>query len=98
MYDITRAKMRVFHAILEHRSVRKAADQLEMSRSLVSRYLTEMEDMIGGRLFDRTATGLMPTDAVPYLLEYARGMEASQEKLLDQMHQLRSLQKGTLIS
>ncbi|AST35392.2 LysR family transcriptional regulator [Ralstonia solanacearum] len=97
MYDITRAKMRVFHAILEHRSVRKAADQLEMSRSLVSRYLTEMEDMIGGRLFDRTATGLMPTDAVPYLLEYARGMEASQEKLLDQMHQLRSLQKGNLL-
>ena len=97
MYDITRAKMRVFHAVLEHRSVRKAAEQLDLSRSLVSKYLTELEEMIGGRLFDRTAVGLIPTDAVPFLLEYARGVEASQEKLLDRMQQIKGLRKGKLL-
>jgi len=97
MYDITRAKMRVFQALLEHQSVRKAADQLDLSRTLVSRYLTELEEMIGERLFDRAATGLMPTDAVPYLLEYARSVEASHEKLLDGVNQLKRLHTGNLL-
>jgi len=97
MYDITRAKMRVFQALLEHKSVRKAAEQLDISRTVVSRYLTELEEMIGERLFDRAATGLMPTDAVPYLLEYARSVEASHERLLDGVNQLKCLHTGNLL-
>ncbi|WP_197339411.1 LysR family transcriptional regulator [Ralstonia solanacearum] len=97
MPDITRAKLRVFHAMLEHRSIRKAAEELEISKSLASKYLAELEEMVGGRLFDRSAGGLVPTDAVPLFLEHTRRVEASQEKMFDEMHQLRRLQKGNLV-
>ncbi|MHA6896366.1 LysR family transcriptional regulator [Ralstonia pseudosolanacearum] len=97
MHDITRAKLRVFHALLEHRSIRKAAEELEISKSVASKYLSELEDIVGGRLFERSAGGLVPTDAVPLLLEYTRSVEASQERMFDEMHQLRRLQKGNLL-
>ncbi|MCK4118453.1 LysR family transcriptional regulator [Ralstonia nicotianae] len=97
MHDITQAKLRVFQAILDHQSLRKAAEELEISKSLASKHLSDLEGMIGSRLFERTVSGLMPTDAVPLLLDYARSVEAAQEHLLDEMQRIRSLQNGNLL-
>jgi len=54
--------IRIFLALFRGRSVRKAADKLEMSHSTVSRHLTDLETSLGAVLFTRSRDGLLPTD------------------------------------
>lgn len=53
----------VFIVIVEQGSMIKAADILGMSRSMVTRYLSEMEDWAGTRLLHRSTRRLGLTDA-----------------------------------
>ncbi|MBV8658892.1 MAG: LysR family transcriptional regulator [Burkholderiales bacterium] len=55
--------MRVFVEVADSGSQTAAADRLEMSRAMVSRYLAEMESWLGARLFQRTTRRLSLTDA-----------------------------------
>lgn len=53
----------VFIAIVEQGSLVKAADRLGMSRSMVTRYLSEMEEWTGSRLLHRSTRRISLTDA-----------------------------------
>jgi len=55
--------MRVFVTVVDLGSQSAAADHLEMSRPVVSRYLAELEDWIGARLMHRTTRKLSLTAA-----------------------------------
>ena len=44
----------VFVSVAEHGSLTQAADQLEMSVAMVSRYLAAIEKWLGARLLHRT--------------------------------------------
>ncbi|MRI31399.1 hypothetical protein EOPP23_00150 [Endozoicomonas sp. OPT23] len=48
-------------ALLEERSVTKAADRLSLSQSAVSKSLSKLRQITGDELFTRTAHGLTPT-------------------------------------
>ncbi|MBB6521830.1 LysR family transcriptional regulator [Pseudoteredinibacter isoporae] len=61
MDRITAAK--VFVAIVERGSMAQASEALDMSRSMVSRYLSEMEDWAGARLLHRTTRKITLSDA-----------------------------------
>ena len=61
MDRITAAK--VFVAITERGSMIAAADALDMSRAMVTRYLAEMEEWAGARLLHRSTRRLSLTDA-----------------------------------
>lgn len=55
-------KMHYFMVIMEHRNFAKAADILCLTRSPLSKVLAEMEDALGGKLFQRKHNKLEPTD------------------------------------
>jgi DNA-binding transcriptional LysR family regulator len=54
-------ELRVFVAVLEHRSFRKAAAAIHLSQPAVTKAIAGLEDMLGVKLFDRTAGGVEPT-------------------------------------
>ena len=53
--------LRVFRAVMIHGSATRAALEVNISQSSVSRTLKEFEAQVGFRLFDRERTGLRPT-------------------------------------
>ena len=55
------SELRVFTAVLEHRSFRKAAAVLHLSQPAVTKAIAGLEDMLGFKLFDRVANGVEPT-------------------------------------
>jgi DNA-binding transcriptional LysR family regulator len=82
MDRITAAK--VFVVIAERGSMVKAADALDMSRAMVTRYLAQMEQWAEARLFHRSTRRLSLTDAgeetlgrCRQLLDTAESMRAS---------------------
>ncbi|KAB2966231.1 LysR family transcriptional regulator, partial [Zoogloea sp.] len=66
----------VFVEIAERGSMVAAADALEMSRAMVTRYLAQMEQWAGARLLHRTTRRLSLTAAGEQVLERCRGMLA----------------------
>jgi len=66
--------MRVFVEVAGAGSQTAAADRLDMSRAMVSRYLAEMEAWLGARLFQRTTRRLSLTDAGEACLARSRAV------------------------
>ncbi|MDN3719261.1 LysR family transcriptional regulator [Roseibium salinum] len=55
--------LKLIDAAARHRSLSGAAKALNLSQPQLSRRLKGFEERIGARLFDRTPTGLKPTEA-----------------------------------
>ncbi|MBA5639984.1 LysR family transcriptional regulator [Duganella sp. LX20W] len=64
----------VFVSIVERGSMIAAADSLDMSRAMVTRYLAEMEQWAGARLLHRSTRRLSLTDAGEVTLARCRRM------------------------
>ncbi|WDY58992.1 LysR family transcriptional regulator [Pseudomonas sp. PSKL.D1] len=76
--------MRVFVTVVDLGSQSAAADHLQLSRPVVSRYLAELEDWVGARLMQRTtrklsltAAGLHTLPRCRQLLELAGDLQAA---------------------
>ncbi len=54
-------ELRVFVAVLEHRSFRKAAAALHITQPAVTKTIANLEGLLGAKLFDRNAHGVEPT-------------------------------------
>ncbi|WP_317203774.1 LysR family transcriptional regulator [Janthinobacterium sp.] len=85
----------VFVEIVERGSMVAAADALDMSRAMVTRYLAEMEGWAGARLLHRTTRRLSLTDAgdatlarCRRMLELAAAMQVPAEAGADAPHGL----------
>ncbi|MGK7245169.1 LysR family transcriptional regulator [Buttiauxella agrestis] len=72
---------RVFVTIVDLGSMIAAADHLEMSRAMVTRYLAQMEEWTGARLLHRTTRKLSLTDAGERTLSLSRKMLAVAEAI-----------------
>jgi DNA-binding transcriptional LysR family regulator len=66
--------MGVFVEVAERGSLTAAADTLNISRAMVTRYLAELEDWLGARLFHRTTRRITLTSAGEQALERCRRM------------------------
>jgi DNA-binding transcriptional LysR family regulator len=55
------SELRVFAAVLEHRSFRKAAAVLHVTQPAVTKAIAGLEQTLGVKLFDRVANGVEPT-------------------------------------
>lgn len=64
----TLSDLEAFTAVATHRSFRKAADALGVSRSALSHTLISLERTLGVRLLNRTTRSVSPTDAGSRLL------------------------------
>ncbi len=71
MDQIALLHLRYFIAVVEEGTVGAAADRLGISQPSLSQQITRLERRLGVRLFDRAATGMLPTDAGRRLLGIA---------------------------
>lgn len=55
------SELRVFVAVLEHRSFRRAAAVLHLTQPAVTKAVAGLEEMLGVKLFDRFSHGVEPT-------------------------------------
>lgn len=76
---------RVFVEVVERGSQTAAADTLDMSRAMVSRYLMELEEWVGARLLHRTTRKSSLTGAGEELLPRCRELLALADGLRDDL-------------
>ncbi|POF29376.1 LysR family transcriptional regulator [Roseibium marinum] len=78
---------KLIDAAARHRSLSGAAKALDISQPQLSRRLKYFEDRVGARLFDRTPTGLKPTEAglrlIPLAAEMRQKADAASRVLPD---------------
>ncbi len=74
----------VFVATVEHGSITAAASTLDMSRSMASRYLSEMENWAGNRLLHRSTRKISLTGTGEEVLRDCRQLLAIAHNLPDQ--------------
>lgn len=73
--------LRIFLAACEARSMSRAAEQLNIALSAVSRRLSMLEDQVGAPLFVRRTHGIEPTAAGNTVMNYARDVLRLGDKL-----------------
>ena len=72
--SITFRQLKIFAVVAETNQVTRASKQLELTQSAVSMALAELENQLGGPLFDRHGRSLLLNDRGRYLLSHARDM------------------------
>jgi DNA-binding transcriptional LysR family regulator len=87
---------RVFVEVVERGSQTAAAEALEMSRAMVSRYLGELESWVGARLLHRSTRKLSLTGAGEQLLGQCREMLAMAEAMQSVSRLVDTTPRGTL--
>ena len=84
--------MQVFVAVAQNGSFSATADQLDMSRAMVTRHVEALEQWLGARLFQRTTRSVTLTDAGESCLRRSQQMLA----LMEDVQEETSHQDGAL--
>ena len=90
------ADVAVFVRVVERGSFTLAADELELSRAVVSKYVSRLEERLGARLLNRTTRRLSLTEAGAALFEASRGALERIEEAEGAVAQLQSEPRGRL--
>lgn len=88
--------LRVLIALDECGSMHRAADLLCLTQPAVTKILLEVESVIGARLFDRSAQGVLATPAGRCVIRYARVMHAELARMSAEIRALKAGQGGTV--
>ena len=86
--------LRHFLAVVRTGSIRGAAEYLHVAPSAVSRQVADVEHRLGLSLFERTARGVVLTEAGQLVVEHAMRVVEDQELLTEQLGQLKNIQQG----
>lgn len=81
MRDLDLTSLRLFVAVCETRNIARAAAQASLVGSAVSKRLAQLEQQLGTPLLVRRRHGVEPTAAGETLLEHARGMLVSAQRV-----------------
>ena len=82
LVDLTLHQLRLFLAVVDHRTIAAAAESLGYTPSAVSQQLGGLEQACGVPTFERVGRGLRLTDAGRVLVDHARSMLESAEAAL----------------
>lgn len=92
----TLTDLEAFRMVATHRSFKKAADAIGVSRSSLSHTLISLEAKLGVRLLNRTTRSVAPTDAGLLLLDNLAPVLHDLEKALDGIADVRGAPRGNL--
>jgi molybdate transport repressor ModE-like protein len=81
-------KLRLFLAILEEGSLRRAAERLHISQSAITRQIQLLEHDLGGRVLERTSTGVRPTSGGHTLAQRAKALLADYDSVMAEVRRL----------
>ena len=90
------AATRVFVTVVEHGSLTEAADRLDMSTAMVSRYLAAMEAWLGARLLHRTTRRISLSEAGQAALASCRQLLDLAEDVQHQAGEVSRVPSGRL--
>lgn len=90
------ASMRVYNAVVDAGSFAGAADKLDLSRGMATRYVAQLEEHLGVRLLNRTTRKLSLTEAGRDYHERATEVLAMIEEAESSVAQEASIPRGTL--
>lgn len=88
--------VRAFKVVAESRSFTRAAAELDIAQSVLSRRVAALEDELGGKLFHRTGRGIVLTELGERLQPSARALIDSSENFLEEARSVRMLPTGTV--
>jgi DNA-binding transcriptional LysR family regulator len=88
-------QLRTFLAIIDHGSLGRASEVLNMGQPNISRLIADMERRLGQPLFERNAKGMLPTAAGATLAPRARQLVFDLQEARDALDALRGLRRGT---
>jgi DNA-binding transcriptional LysR family regulator len=90
------ADIAVFVRVVERGSFTRAADELGLSRAVVSKYLSRLEERLGARLLHRTTRRLSLTEAGAALFESSRDAIGRIEEAESAVARFQSAPRGRL--
>jgi DNA-binding transcriptional LysR family regulator len=77
-------------------SIRKAAEQLNVTSSAVNRRILDLEEELGAPLFERRARGVRLTAAGEVFVTFLRQQDGDVERMKSQIEDLKGLRRGTV--
>lgn len=86
--------LRYFMVVGRHGSIRKAADELNVSASAIARQILNVEAEIGTPLFERLPTGLRLTAAGEIIMAAGNRWQKNMQDIRAQIEDLRGLKRG----
>ena len=90
-------RLKVFRAVAEHLSFRKAGEALYLTQPAVTLQIKALEEELGTKLFERSASGVRVTEAGSVLLHYAEQMHRLAGEAEDRMAALKGEATGELV-
>ena len=81
MRDLDLTTLRLFVQVCETRNIARAGEQAHLAGSAISKRLAQLEDTVGVKLLTRRRHGVEPTEAGETLLEHARSILGSSERI-----------------
>jgi DNA-binding transcriptional LysR family regulator len=91
--------LRIFHYVDEVArcgSIRKAAEQLNVTSSAVNRHVLDLEEELGASLFERRPRGVRLTAAGEVFVNFLRQHNGDVERMKSQIEDLKGLRRGTV--
>ncbi|MGX5218504.1 LysR family transcriptional regulator [Pseudomonas segetis] len=91
---INQRALAYLNEVIHHRSLRRAAQHLNIDPSAISRQIAALEQELDTRLLERTAQGVSPTEAGEMLVAHYRQQQANDRGVLSRLSDLRGLRQG----
>ncbi|MEP9380034.1 LysR family transcriptional regulator [Aquabacter sp. CN5-332] len=88
--------LRYMDEVARTRSIRRAADRLNVTPSALNRRIMDMEEELGLKLLDRRPRGVDLTAAGEVFVSYIREQLNDAERMRSQLEDLRGLRRGTV--
>jgi DNA-binding transcriptional LysR family regulator len=89
-------QLRYFERVVHHRHFTRAADDLHVAQSALSRQVRRLESELGIELLRRTTRSVQPTEAGELVATRARRIIAETEALRGEIDELRGLVRGRI--
>jgi DNA-binding transcriptional LysR family regulator len=88
--------VRSFFVVVKAGSLNRAAEQLHISQSTLTRQIQTLENELGGKLFERSTTGVALTAAGQFLLENMRPVVTNFDSIAAAAHEIAAGRSGTV--